>query len=950
MGFKLVHGGSAVPFVVEKEAFEGVRLIAEKVCKDVQLVSGKLPKVEEPKKGKKPTGCVFAATVGQSPLLDLYESEGLLDLSDIKGKREVYKIAVIGEGNKAVLVVAGSDKRGTIYGLFHLSECIGVSHLVYWADVVPVKCKEPVIADDRMITSKEPSVKYRGFFINDEWPSFGNWTMEKFGGFNAKVYEHVFELLLRMKGNYLWPAMWSASFPLDGPGLLNAELADTYGVVMGTSHHEPCLRASEEWDKVRGPETRFGNEWNYYTNRDGLLKYWEEGLARSGKFENIITIGMRGERDTSMLGPDATLEQNISLLKDIITEQRKLIAKYVNEDTTQVPQMLALYKEVEDYFYGDATTAGLKDWDGLDGVTLMLCEDNFGNMRTLPKKEVRDHKGGYGMYYHFDYHGGPVSYEWVNSTPIAKVWEQMSMAYDYGIRDIWIVNVGDLKPQEFPLSYFMNLAYDFEKNGTTAPNMTEEFTDTFVKNQFGGAFEEKELSEISYILKEYTRLNGIRRPEVMAAHIYHPVHYGEMEKVRARAQKMAETATKLYLSCKKEYKAAFCQLIYFPAVASANVIQMQTASGLNQFYARSGMTVANRYAKEIESAIVRDTELTEEYHSVADGKWNHMMSSAHIGFRAWNDEGWQYPVAQTVYGVKGTRPAVRLFGEERIYLGGSIRLTAPRAGGEVRVELLNGGVNAVSFTASAEGECSVSVEQGSYEMNTWLTVTVAGGEAGVAGTVRINANGRWFELKVERVAPALVKLKKESFMKEYAKQVQGVGEYVAFEAGDFVESKKCGETEYKLLTNYGRTKDSVKAYPSTESFSEEQAVKHETAELTYLLEAAEDGEYGVVVYVAPTNPLYPGDAQRLALTANDNVTEVFSTLPKNFLAGNCWNAEWNNNVLDNIRQCKLTVTLKKGENRLTIGLVDAGVVVQKLVVYPVANPLKNSYLGPCGEL
>ena len=949
MSFKLVHGSSAVPFVVEKEAFEGVRLIAGKVCKDVQMVSGRLPKVEQPKKVKKPSGCVLAATVGQSPILDLYESEGLLDLSDIKGKREVYKIAVVGEGNKAVLVVAGSDKRGTIYGLFHISESIGVSHLVYWADVVPAKCKEPVVADDRMITSKEPSVKYRGFFINDEWPSFGNWTFSKHGGFTAKMYDHVFELLLRMKGNYLWPAMWSSSFSLDGPGLASAELADTYGVVMGASHHEPCLRASEEWDKVRGPETEYGNDWNYYINKDGLLKYWEGGLARSGKFENIITIGMRGERDTSMLGPDATLEQNISLLKDIITEQRKLIAKYVDEDTTKVPQMLALYKEVEEYYYGDETTAGLKDWDGLDGVTLMLCEDNFGNMRTLPKAGLRERKGGYGMYYHFDYHGGPVSYEWVNSTPIAKVWEQMSMAYDYGIRDIWIVNVGDLKPQEFPLSYFMSLAYDFEKNGTTAPNMTEEFTDSFVKQQFGSAFTEAELDEISYIVKEYTRLNGTRRPEVMAADIYHPVHYGEMERVRARAKKLSEIATKLYVSCKKEYKAAFCELVYFPAVASANVIQMQTAAGLNHYYAKNGMTVANRYAKEIESAIVRDAELTDEYHQAAGGKWNHMMSSAHIGFCAWNDEGWKYPVAQTVYGVKGVRPAVRLFGEGRIYLGGSIKVTAPRAGGAVRIELLNGGVEKVEFTANAEGECAVDVAKGSYEMNAWLTVTVTGGEAGAAGTVVISVGEKRFELKIERVAPALVKLKKESFMKEYAKQVQGIGDYVAFEAGDFVESRKAGEVEYKLLTNYGRTKDSVKAYPTTESFTKEQAKKHETAELTYMLQAAADGEYGVVVYVAPTNPLYPGDMQQLALTANEDATKVFTTLPENFQAGNCHNAEWNNNVLDNIRECKLNVTLKKGENRLTVGAVDAGVVIQKIVIYPLDKPLKDSYLGPWVE-
>lgn len=949
MSFKIVHGSSAVPFVVEKEAFEGVRLIAEKVCKDVQLVSGRRPSVEEPKKVKKPSGCILAATVGHSPLLELYESEGLLDLSDIKGKREVFKLAVVGEGNKAVLVVAGSDKRGTIYGLFHISESIGVSPLVYWADVLPVKCKEPVVADEWMITSKEPSVKYRGFFINDEWPSFGGWTCEKFGGFTAKMYDHVFELLLRMKGNYLWPAMWSSSFSLDGPGLASAELADTYGVVMGASHHEPCLRASEEWDKVRGPETEYGNDWNYYINKDGLLKYWEGGLARSGKFENIITIGMRGERDTSMLGPDATLGENIDLLKDIITEQRKLIAKYVNEDTSKVPQMLALYKEVEAYYYGDESTPGLKDWDGLDGVTLMLCEDNFGNMRTLPKKELRERKGGYGMYYHFDYHGGPVSYEWVNSTPLAKVWEQMSMAYDYGVRDIWIVNVGDLKPQELPLSYFMKLAYDFEMYGTAAPNTTEDFTAAFVKQQFEGGFTAAELEEISYIFKEYTRLNGMRRPEVMAAEVYHPVHYGEAERLRARAKKLAEAATRLYLSCKKEYKAAFCELVYFPAVASANIIQMQTAAGLNQYYAMNGLTVANRYAKEIESAIVRDTELTEEYHKAADGKWNHMMSSAHIGFCAWNDEGWKYPVTQTVYGINGARPAVRISGEERVYLGGGIKVSAPRSGGTVRIELLNGGVEKVEYSVVTEGECSVDKETGSYEMNAWLTVKVAGGEEGATGTVVITANEKRFELKVERVSPVLVKLRKESFMKEYAKQVQGIGEYVVFEAGDFMESRKTGAAEYRLLTNYGRTRDSVKVYPTTESFTAEEAKRHEAAELTYMLHAAEEGEYVAAVFVAPTNPLYPGDAQRLALSVNGGDTQVFSTLPEGFIAGDCHNKKWNKNVLDNIRVCEQTVRLRKGENSLTIGAVDAGVVVQRIVVFPLELPLKESYLGPCGE-
>lgn len=211
-----------------------------------------------------------------------------------------------------------------------------------------------------------------------------------YGGFTAEMYDLIFETLLRLKGNYLWPAMWTSSFSLDGPGEENARLADCYGIVMSNSHHEPCLRHSEEWDLVRGEDSVYGNEWSYLTNREGLIRYWRDGLLRSGKYENIITIGMRGERDSLMLGEDASLEQNISLLKEIITEQRKLIRECVGENE---PEMLALYKEVEAYYYGDETTPGLKDWDGLDGVTLMLCEDNYGNMRTLPTEEMRSHRG-----------------------------------------------------------------------------------------------------------------------------------------------------------------------------------------------------------------------------------------------------------------------------------------------------------------------------------------------------------------------------------------------------------------------------------------------------------------------------------------------------------------------------------------------------------------------------
>ncbi len=465
---------SSVWFVSGSGEFSGVNKIAAKVRKDVERVTGALPnQVEWSESGseKLVSGAenfVIYGTVGKSAIISALAEKGIINLDNVKGKREVYSFTVVKKTDipgleKPALIIAGSDKRGTIYGLFHLSELMGVSALVDWAGVLPAHKDRVVLTEKDNFVSKEPSVKYRGFFINDEWPAFGNWTMHNYGGFNAKMYEHVFELLLRMKGNYLWPAMWSARFSEDGPGLLNAELADEYGVIMGASHHEPCCRNGEEYKYLRGKDSIYGDAWNFRANREGITRFWEDGLKRSGKFESVITVGMRGEADTAILGKNATLKDNIDLLRDVLKTQNGLIKKYVNADLDKVPRMLALYKEVEPYFYGDKDTKGLMGDPELDGVTLMLCEDNHGHLRTVPTEEMRNHKGGYGMYFHFDYHGWPYSYEWANTNSLSEVKEQMCAAYEFGIRELWIVNVGDIFSNEFPLSYFLNLAYDYEK-------------------------------------------------------------------------------------------------------------------------------------------------------------------------------------------------------------------------------------------------------------------------------------------------------------------------------------------------------------------------------------------------------------------------------------------------------------------------------------------------------
>ena len=390
------------------EDYDGLSLIAASVAKDISLVTKEKAKANVITKTESlKEYAIIAGSIGNNAIIDSLIEQGKVDASQIKGKREVYRIQVVENpvaNVKKAIVVIGSDKRGTIYGLYHISEKMGVSPWVYWGDATPVAKDVVQIPEKELtVTSKEPSVKYRGIFLNDEAPSLTSYAKKKFGGYNQYFYENVYELILRCKGNYLWPAMWSNTFSEDGKGtnkLANAELADKYGIVMGTSHHEPLCRAGVEWqNKYRQYGT--SNAWDFNTNETAITKFWEDGVTRNKNFENVYTLGMRGESDSSLSG---TKEENIALLKKVITAQKDILKK---NNLSDAPQVLTVYKEVEDYWHGTDKAEGLKKWDVLNDVTIMLCDDNFGNMRTLPTKEDKNRKGGYGMYYHFDYHGGP---------------------------------------------------------------------------------------------------------------------------------------------------------------------------------------------------------------------------------------------------------------------------------------------------------------------------------------------------------------------------------------------------------------------------------------------------------------------------------------------------------------------------------------------------------------
>jgi hypothetical protein len=561
---------------------------------------------------------IIIGTLGKSKLIDNLVSSGKLDEKDLKGKWESFVITTIKDpkpGVKQYLVIAGSDQRGTIYGIYEISRQLGVSPWYWWADVPPKKRPAAYVLSG-YYASGEPKVKYRGIFINDEEPSFGGWAREKFGGINSKMYAHIFELLLRLRANYLWPAMWGKSFNEDDPE--NPVLANEYGIVMGTSHHEPMMRAQNEWN-VHHKE--YGNgEWNYITNSDGLKKFWKNGLERNKDDENLVTIGMRGNGDMPMINAGSD-QKNIKLLEKIIADQRKIIAGVTKKPASQTPQVWALYSEVQKY-YDDGMKVP-------NDVIILLCDDNWGDVRRLPELGTKKHHGGYGMYYHVDLHGAPRSYQWLNMTQIPHMWEQLQLTYSYGVNKIWMLNVGDLKPMEYPITFFMDMAWN--PDSFQADNL-QNFAVKFCKEQFGATAS----TEAADILNTYCKYNSRVTAEMLNQNTFN-LESGEFRQVRDAYLALETRALRQFLKIPNVYKDAYNELILFPVQAMANLYDLYYSVAMNEKYASEKDLRANYWADHATYCFKRDSVLTYDYnHKIAGGKWNHMMDQVHIGYTSWD--------------------------------------------------------------------------------------------------------------------------------------------------------------------------------------------------------------------------------------------------------------------------------------------------------------------------
>ena len=547
---------------------------------------------------------VLIGTLGVNPQIDQWVKQGIL--RDLKGKTEKYIIKTI----NGQLVIAGSDKRGTVYGIYELSRQIGVSPWYYWADV-PVEKHAELFIREGEYTDGEPAIRYRGLFLNDEAPCLTTWVKNTFGTNYGghDFYEKVFELILRLKGNYLWPAMWGWAFDADDPE--NLKTADAMGVMMGTSHHEPMARNHQEYARDR----KGWGAWNYSTNKENLDRFFREGIERMKGTDDIVTIGMRGDGDEAMGNSTDT-----KLLETIIENQRRIIKEVTKRPAKETPQIWALYKEVQDYY-----DAGLRV---PDDVTILLCDDNWGNVRRIPNAEEKKRKGGWGLYYHVDYVGAPRNTKWINVTPIQNMWEQLQLAYNGGIQKLWILNVGDLKPMEYPIQLFMDMAWNPTKYNVD--NLLDH-PKAFCAESFG----EDQAEEAAQILNFVSKYNGRITSEMLDARTYTT---DEFAQVVGEYQALETRALRQFITLKPEYRDAYSQIILFPVQAMGNIYEMYYAQAMNHKLAALGDPDANCWAERCRQAFKRDSLLNLQYNKeIAGGKWDGMMTQKHISYRIWND-------------------------------------------------------------------------------------------------------------------------------------------------------------------------------------------------------------------------------------------------------------------------------------------------------------------------
>lgn len=811
---------------------------------------------------------------------------------------------------KQALVIVGANKRGVAYGVFDLSEQMGVSPWHYWADVRP-EVKKALYVAKNTLKLDAPKVHYRGIFLNDEAPALTGWVKKNHGNYNHEFYVKIFELLLRLKANYLWPAMWNNAFNDDDPK--NQALADEYGIIMGTSHHEPMMRADKEWN-------RYGKgKWEFSTNSDNIAAFWLQGAKRARPFESLFTMGMRGQEDEPM-----SEGENIQLLQNIVSKQRQILSEVFNDrPIEQVPQVWCLYKEVQAYYE--------KGMRVPDDITLLWSDDNWGNIRRVPAPNERNRSGGAGVYYHFDYVGGPRSYRWINNTPIAKVWEQMNLAYEFGARKVWIVNVGDLKPMEFPTEYFLKLAWNPEN---WPKDRLDEYTKLWAQREFGSEFS----ADIAKLINGYSRHNGRRKPELLAPDTFSLLHYQEAQRVLNEMQELTQLAENIEKKIPARSKDAYFQLVLHPVLATANMTRLYVAIGRNHLFARQGRSNSDLFRAQAKQYFAYDQQLQNRFDALNNGKWRHFMDQSHIGYVSWNNpEANQLPALAEYIPGNYAEMGVAVEGfanawptKDQYALSFDINGQAGRT-----ITVFNRGTQPFEFTATHAPWIQLDQTRATVVTESTLNVRIDWSklpEGSSEGAITIKGTG-WQAAKVRVNA-----VKREKSLQKLARGFIEADGYIAIEAANFKKNNSSAGVSWQEIPHHGLTQSSITPLPvSDKVFSDPASAPY----VEYPLMLFTAGKITVETVLAPSWPFLPGKGLRYAISIGAETPQVIDYLA-DFKDGD---KNWDLSVERGVRIGRSEHTINKpGPHLLRIYAVDSGVTLQRIHIN--TGGLLPSYLGP----
>ena len=939
--FPLVKDYQATSILIDNADAKIVSIVANAIASDIELVTAAKPLVETNIKNNN-SYLIIAGTIGKSAAIDEMVKTNKLDVSKIRNKWESFTITTINspiKGIQQALVIAGSDPRGTAYGLFELSKAAGVAPWVWWADVVPLKQKMLFVSPGTF-TSKEPSVKYRGFFLNDEDWGLQPWAAKTFepetGDIGPKTYAKIFELMLRLRANLIWPAMHDctkAFFTIPG----NAKVAEDYGILLGTSHAEPMLRNNVgEWN-----EKTMGH-YNYINNKETVYKYWEERVTESKDINAIYTLGMRGIHDSKMEGIADTKEA-VPLLETIFKDQREMLANHVNKNVSDIPQVFTAYKEVLEIYDN-----GLKL---PDDVTIVWPDDNYGYIQRLNNEEEMARSGGSGVYYHASYWGRPHDYLWISTTHPSLIQQELMKAFENRSNRLWVLNVGDIKPLEYNIELFSDMAYNaepFKDYGYARKHLLKWSTDLFGKEAG---------PKIQSVLWEFYNLSFERRPEFMGWSqtepttktnhtAYNHFFYGdEAQKRIDRFQVLENKMKTLRGRMLPKDKNAFYQLVYYPVVVASFMNKKFLYRDKSYYYAKQNRLSALDYqklSKDAYDSIILETNYFN--NQLSGGKWKNMLSMKPRNLPVFSEpdfppievsesEGWSIAPEGMV-----TKDSSLLKNNDVFTLPSFDNLNKQN----YFIDVFLNNSKALNWTATPSAS--------------WIKLTQSSGQLKPAfgdKEVRLYVTVDWSKFSGNKTNSGHITFSsagKQIFVAVTAKRLSVTGNlkgyvenngYVSIKAVHFSRVQK-GSGNWQLLPGIGYAGEGLAtgkvAQKDTMNIRDTAWLRKNSSFAEYDFYTFSAASGALTIFTLPTHPLNNAFSMRYAISVNDGPLQMvdFRTYGRS--------EEWKQNVLRNRAERKIQLSfLKPGNHKLRIYSVDPGVILDEILLD--LGGLKKAYSG-----